>query len=82
MGLAIINRHRCYNWQEETLCRTCYDVCPFKDKAISLIELKPVIHEDFCTGCGICTHACPVTAENGEKAVNIEPLYAGKTVRW
>ena len=82
MGLAIINRHRCYNWQEETLCRTCYDVCPFKDKAISLVELKPVIHEDFCTGCGICTHACPVTAENGEKAVNIEPLYAGKTVRW
>lgn len=77
MGLAVLNRHRCYNWQELTLCRTCYDVCPFKDKAISLHELRPVIHEEHCTGCGICTHACPITADNGDKAINIEPIYAG-----
>jgi ferredoxin-type protein NapG len=47
-----------------------------------LYELKPLIHEEYCTGCGICTHACPVTADDGQKAVNIEPLYAKKTVRW
>ncbi|MCB2180621.1 MAG: 4Fe-4S dicluster domain-containing protein [Desulfobulbaceae bacterium] len=82
MGLAVINRHLCYNWQEMTLCRTCYDVCPFKEKAISLHELKPLIHDDYCTGCGICTHACPVTADDGQKAVNIESLYANETVRW
>ncbi|MBU0910476.1 MAG: 4Fe-4S dicluster domain-containing protein, partial [Proteobacteria bacterium] len=82
MGLAVLNRQLCHNWQDQILCRTCYDVCPFKNQAISLEELRPVVHEEACTGCGICTHACPLTAENGDKAINIEPLYAGARVQW
>jgi translation initiation factor RLI1 len=82
MGLAVVDKHQCYAWQEQTLCRTCYDVCPFKNKAIMLEELKPIVLEDHCTGCGICTHACPFTAANGDKAINIEPLYANTTVKW
>ncbi len=83
MGLAVVNKHQCFAWQERTLCRTCYDVCPFKNQAIMLDEeLKPVVLEDHCTGCGICTHACPFTAENGEKAINIEPLFASAIVKW
>ncbi|MFP3984167.1 MAG: 4Fe-4S dicluster domain-containing protein [Desulfurivibrionaceae bacterium] len=77
MGLAIINKHRCYSWNETSLCRTCYDVCPFKNEAIYLEGLKPVVNSEKCTGCGICTHACPKTADNGEKAINIDPVYAG-----
>ncbi|MBC8318643.1 MAG: 4Fe-4S dicluster domain-containing protein [Desulfobulbaceae bacterium] len=82
MGLAVVNKHQCYSWQEITLCRTCYDVCPFKNKAIILEELRPIVMDDHCTGCGICTHACPFTADNGDKAINIEPLFASATVKW
>lgn len=80
MGLAVINTFTCLAYEGITLCRTCYDKCPFVEKAIRLLQLKPVIDEQYCTGCGICTNACPVTTADGKKAVNIEPIYAGETV--
>ena len=76
MGLAVIDRFSCAAWIGTILCRTCYDKCPFANKAIRLDRLRPVIDESACTGCGICTHACPVTAKDGGKAINIEPIYA------
>ena len=83
MGLAVIDKHSCVTWNQElALCRTCYNVCPFKEKAIKLDQLRPVVIEDFCTGCGICTHGCPITVKNGRKAINIEPIYAFKPVKW
>ncbi len=75
MGLAVIDRFSCAAWIGTILCRTCYDKCPFANKAIRLDRLRPVIDESACTGCGLCTHACPVTTKVG-KAVNIEPIYA------
>lgn len=80
MGLAIIDKYSCAAWEGTTLCRTCYDKCPFPEKAIILDQLKPVVLTDHCTGCGLCTNGCPVTLENGKKAVNIEPIYAGDKV--
>lgn len=80
MGLAVVNRFHCAAWIGTTLCRTCYDKCPFVEKAIRLEQLRPVIDETACTGCGICTYACPVTNDDGTKAINIEPLYAQKKV--
>lgn len=76
MGLAVVDKHSCVSWKDEILCRTCYSVCPFQDIAIRLEQFRPVIDERYCTGCGICTHACPITRKNGGKAINIEPLYA------
>ncbi len=76
MGLAVVDRYLCITWRGETLCRTCYNICPFKDRAIRLDELRPVVDERYCTGCGICVHACPVTdkgigAEDAtKKAIN------------
>lgn len=80
MGLAVINRFNCYAWIGNILCRTCYDKCPYAEKAIRLDQLRPVIDESVCTGCGICTNACPVTLPDGKKAINIEPLYARQKV--
>lgn len=74
MGIAVINTFTCAAWSGMALCRTCYDVCPFKGQAIILEKLMPVVQRDACTGCGICTHACPITAPDGLKAINIEPL--------
>lgn len=76
MGLAIVDTHSCVSWKDETLCRTCYSVCPFQDQAIRLEQFRPVVDERYCTGCGICTHACPVPRSQGGKAINIEPIYA------
>ena len=76
MGLAVIDKFSCAAWAGTTLCRTCYDKCPFAEKAIRLEQLKPVVETSHCTGCGLCTNACPVTLESGKKAVNIEPIYA------
>ena len=66
MGLAVIDKHLCKTWNQElALCRTCYNVCPFKETAIKLDQLRPVVIEDYCTGCGICTHGCPVETKDG-----------------
>ena len=80
MGLAVIDKFNCAAWVGMTLCRTCYDKCPFPEKAIRLDQLRPVVDQDACTGCGLCTYACPVTTEAGNKAINIEPLYAKEKV--
>ena len=76
MGLAVIDKFSCAAWIGTTLCRTCYDKCPFPEKAIRLDQLKPVVMAEQCTGCGLCTNGCPVTVKSGRKAVNIEPIYA------
>ncbi len=79
MGLAVVDRYLCITWRGETLCRTCYNVCPFKDKAIRLDELRPVVVPEHCTGCGMCVHACPMTdkglgaTEGSKKAINCYP---------
>lgn len=76
MGLAVINKFQCTTWSNSILCRTCFDKCPYKDSAIRLDQLRPVVVQEICTGCGLCTHGCPVTNEDGSKAINIEPIYA------
>jgi MauM/NapG family ferredoxin protein len=83
MGVAIIDKHACMTWKGAgLLCRTCYNVCPFKETAIKLDELRPVVVSDACVGCGLCVHGCPVTLENGKKAINVEPIYAFEPVKW
>ncbi len=80
MGMAVIKRFDCAAWIGTTLCRTCYDKCPYAEKAIRLDQLRPLVDEAVCTGCGLCTNACPVTTADGKKAINIEPVYAREKV--
>lgn len=68
MGLAVIDPETCLSWQG-LRCEVCYRVCPVRDKAISIqphprqiskhAVFVPVVHADACTGCGLCTKACP-----------------------
>lgn len=69
MGIAVIvDRSTCLNING-LRCDICYNVCPVRDKAITLEKrqnpridyhaiLEPVVHADACTGCGKCEHAC------------------------
>lgn len=72
MGVAIVDMKSCIAfWGIQ--CDACYRACPILDKAIYLEYRKnertgkhafllPVVDPDFCTGCGLCEHAC-VTKE-------------------
>lgn len=58
------------------LCNTCYNVCPFPNKAITLMNnLLPVVLEG-CVGCGICVERCPTRPR---RAINVLPAGMGKT---
>ena len=68
MGLAVVDVESCIAfWGIQ--CDACYRACPLMDEAISLqydknertgkhAFLKPVVHADACTGCGLCERAC------------------------
>ena len=73
MGVAVIDPSTCVTQLGTLLCRTCYNVCPLQDVAIDLPAMEPEVIADGCTGCGICVHACPIDAEDGKKAINVDP---------
>ncbi|MFA7348399.1 MAG: 4Fe-4S dicluster domain-containing protein [Desulfurivibrionaceae bacterium] len=73
MGVARINKKECLTWQG-TFCRSCYDHCPLFNEAITMdSELRPVVNEKKCVGCGICEHVCPADSA----AITVTPRGAG-----
>ncbi len=68
MGVAVVDTKNCIAyWGIQ--CDACYRACPLMDVAIKLkyeknertgkhAFLKPIVDSDFCTGCGLCEHAC------------------------
>lgn len=81
MGVAVItSRETCLNLQG-LRCDVCYRVCPALDKAITLevshnarttkhAIFEPVIHSDYCTGCGKCEKSCVLT----DAAIKVLPI--------
>ncbi|MBN1936899.1 MAG: 4Fe-4S binding protein [Anaerolineae bacterium] len=74
MGMAVVNRDRCWPWAYGIPCIVCEEMCPVSDKAIHLdIDpqtglQKPVVDSALCIGCGICEQQCPV---EGEAAIRV-----------
>ena len=68
MGVAVVDTKNCIAfWGIQ--CDACYRACPLLDKALYLeyeknertgkhAFLKPIVDSDYCTGCGLCEHAC------------------------
>ncbi len=68
MGVAVVDMKSCIAyWGIQ--CDACFRACPLLDKALKLefrqnertgkhAYLLPVIDPDYCTGCGLCEHAC------------------------
>ncbi|MGD1992523.1 MAG: 4Fe-4S binding protein [Anaerolineae bacterium] len=73
IGMAVVNRNRCWPWAYGVPCIVCEEMCPAPEKAIRLEEVtvtdargeptvvqRPFVLEDLCIGCGICEYRCPV----------------------
>ncbi len=68
-GQSRLDRQVCFTWTRTILCRTCFERCPKKGRAIVLQDgIYPNITTE-CAGCGTCEHVCParaiVTIPNG-----------------
>ncbi len=69
MGVAVVDYNSCIAyWGLQ--CDACVRACPLMHKAIYMdlrrnkrtgkhAMLVPVVDPDYCTGCGLCEHACP-----------------------
>ena len=85
MGLAVlVDQETCIAFQG-LRCEVCYNVCPVRDKAITLERQHnprsgmhaffiPVVHSDACTGCGKCERACVME----EAAIKVMPRQLAK----
>ncbi len=68
MGLAVVHKESCISyWGIQ--CDACYRACPLLDSAITIeyqkndrtgkhAYLLPIVHDNACTGCGLCEQAC------------------------
>jgi polyferredoxin/formate hydrogenlyase subunit 6/NADH:ubiquinone oxidoreductase subunit I len=81
IGLAVIDRNRCWPWAQGVPCIVCEEMCPTPEKAVRLEEAeasdshgepvvvqRPYVLEDLCIGCGICETQCPI---EGEAAIRV-----------
>ena len=63
MGLAIWQSDTCVRQQGDA-CTICVDHCPVGSFAIELAGKRIRVHEQGCTGCGVCQHDCPTTPKS------------------
>ena len=58
LGVAAVVKDACVAW-DWAGCTVCVDECPVEG-AIELDDHdRPVVHADYCDGCGKCEQACP-----------------------
>jgi len=58
LGVAQVDPRFCRTFRGES-CRICVLVCPFPAEAIRMLNGRPLVSSEVCTGCGLCAAACP-----------------------
>lgn len=69
MGTAKVVAQTCLAHQGTT-CTACSEQCPVPD-AIEVVNGKPTVQEEVCTGCGVCRYVCPAP----ENAILLMPTF-------
>ena len=79
LGLAQVDKKKCYPWNSGGECLVCEEHCPIPDKAIKRVKRGigggrtvecPAVDAELCIGCGICQNKCPADPV----AIMIAPL--------
>jgi len=85
MGLAVlVDQKTCIAFLG-LRCEVCFNACPVQGKALTLdyehnvrsgkhARFLPVVHEEYCTGCGLCEKVCILD----EAAIRILPNHLAK----
>ncbi|MCA9134014.1 MAG: 4Fe-4S dicluster domain-containing protein [Planctomycetales bacterium] len=73
MGTARITEHLCSAYHG-TACNVCSEQCPVAH-AIEVVDGRPRIREEACTGCGLCRFVCPAP----ENAILLMPTFSRPT---
>ncbi len=61
IGVAVVDERLCVSHNGTGVCGACHTVCPFRNRAITQdFRNAPVVHPEFCTGCGLCEEVCIV----------------------
>lgn len=68
IGTAVVDPAACWAHQGQ-ICDLCYHRCPFPNEAIKLVDGRPEIVPEVCTGCGLCVYACVSTPVS----ITVEP---------
>lgn len=72
IGIAVVDKDRCYTYADGYNCAVCEEHCPVPEKAIRFREVETWNFEgrkvlvkqiyvvpELCIGCGICENVCP-----------------------
>lgn len=69
IGDAVVDKRLCVSHNGSGICGACFTVCPLRGKAITQeVFNRPVVHKEYCTGCGMCEENCIV---KGDKAIRV-----------
>jgi ferredoxin-type protein NapG/ferredoxin-type protein NapH len=69
MGTARVDERTCVSHNRTGVCGACFTACPLRGRAITQnLRNAPVVHADFCAGCGLCEEACIL---KGVKAIRV-----------
>lgn len=61
MGVAIVDERLCVSHNGTGVCGACHTICPLKNRAITQdYRNAPMVHDEACTGCGLCEEVCIV----------------------
>jgi polyferredoxin len=79
IGLARVDRMKCFPWNSGGACLVCEEHCPVPEKAIKRVKKSlgrgrtvecPEVDASLCIGCGICQNKCPA----GPVAITVGPV--------